>query len=378
MTTRPGDVRLSEGSVEARDAGPSPYVAYGGASRLSNPAQLELLRGVAERGVPLRTVVYGFSMTPFIRGGDVVVIAPTAGTELHVGDVVACALPGGRRMAVHRVVARAGDGWVVRGDNCPEPDGVLARSAIIGRVVQVERGGRRVHLGFGAQGAWVAAASRSGALAGARTVWRAPRGAAARALRAVQSLPMYRHAGRRLATPFVVAEATQDDMMAVWRHLGGLPPDGRQVDPHVVRLVAHRNGRVVGYAELVRNPEAEGPWAGDWLFSLTVWGPYRGQGIGEALVRRVVAEAEVRGAEDLRLVVQEDNARAIGLYRKLGFAPCTVEALEPLLLAEQLQYGCRRVVLRRALWAAGAGMAGATRRVRPAMHPEGHVMEHQP
>jgi ribosomal protein S18 acetylase RimI-like enzyme len=117
----------------------------------------------------------------------------------------------------------------------------------------------------------------------------------------------------------------------------------------VLRLVARCCGRVAGFVELVHHPLEHHPWEGDWLFSLTVWGRYRGLGIGEALVRRVLAEAQLRGAADVRLAVYNDNARAITLYRKLGFAPFTETALEPLFAAEQSTYGRRRVVMRRTL-----------------------------
>lgn len=155
----------------------SSFVASGDVLHLSNAGQLELLRGVAERGAPLRTTVRGWSMSPFIKDDDVVTIEPLRG-EPRVGDVAAVSDEG--RMAVHRVVARRSRGWLVLGDNCERPDGVYPRAAFVGRVVRVERAGRDVRLGLGASGAWVAALSRGGWLGRARRARQALRRAARR------------------------------------------------------------------------------------------------------------------------------------------------------------------------------------------------------
>ena len=40
------------------------FVSRGGKLTVSNFGQMQLLRGAAERGVPLRMMVRGFSMTP--------------------------------------------------------------------------------------------------------------------------------------------------------------------------------------------------------------------------------------------------------------------------------------------------------------------------
>lgn len=128
----------------------------GGELHLSNLGQLELLRGMVERGRPLRTTVRGFSMSPFIRDDDVLTIVPVNSRAPRVGEVVAFTMPASGRLTIHRILARAGTGWLVRGDNCLETDGVVARENIIGRVVRVERQGRQVRLGVGAEARLIA------------------------------------------------------------------------------------------------------------------------------------------------------------------------------------------------------------------------------
>ena len=136
-----------------------------------------------QKGASLHTTVRGFSMSPFIRDEDVVTIAPMKGGPPRVGEVVAFVKPGCGRLAVHRVVAAEGTGWLIRGDNCPEPDGVVATEKIIGRVVAVERKGRPVRFGTGPAGACIAALSRRGLLGRLHAVALLPRRAAGFALR---------------------------------------------------------------------------------------------------------------------------------------------------------------------------------------------------
>jgi len=250
-------------------------------------------------------------------------------------------------MVVHRVVATVGNGWLIRGDSCPGSDAVVDAQAIVGRVGRVERQGRRVHLGLGPQGSWIAALSRSGALTRINAVGRAPRVAASRALTTVQGVPAYRRAARRIAPPVVVSEASPADMTSLWRQMASCQAGPPRAGPDVLRFAARLGGRVAGFADLVHVPEERGAWAGDWLASLAVRARYRGLGVGQALVRRVVAEAEVRGIGELRLAVCEDDRRTIRLCRKLGFEPVVVAALEPVIREGRACDARRRVIMRR-------------------------------
>jgi RimJ/RimL family protein N-acetyltransferase len=48
--------------------------------------------------------------------------------------------------------------------------------------------------------------------------------------------------------------------------------------------------------------------------------PYRGRGIGERLIRSAIEAARTAGIERIELSVYGRNARAMALYRKVGFA----------------------------------------------------------
>ena len=111
--------------------------------------QLELLLGMKERGVPLRTTVRGFSMYPFIKDKDVLTIAPLGDRQLRLGEVVAFRQTETGRLAIHRILKKTGTGWLVRGDNCPVSDGVVSPEKIIGRVIRIERGSHQIRLSLG-------------------------------------------------------------------------------------------------------------------------------------------------------------------------------------------------------------------------------------
>ena len=332
--------------------GHPPHVSPEGELQLSNEGQLQLLRATMERGIALRMRAHGFSMKPFIRDGDVVTVVPMAGREPQVGDVVACVVPGADRLVMHRVVAHPEAGWLVRGDNCRGSDGVIAGDAILGTITHVERKGRDVDFGSGMVGAGIARLSRSGILGVIRGLRHMSRRMGASALRGFQGMGPYRAMGRRLTPRVDIEEVDARELRAAQRMYGpaeGGPPPDTGGGQEVTNWVARRKGKTAGFVQLVRISVPESPWAGDWLFSLLVKGRYRGLGIGEALTRRVIDEAQRGGAGSLMLVVYEDNERALRLHGKLGFAPCIVEALEAGLEAERQLGGRRRVVLRKGL-----------------------------
>ncbi|OFW61193.1 MAG: hypothetical protein A2133_10825 [Actinobacteria bacterium RBG_16_64_13] len=305
-----------------------------------------------ERGSPLRIRVFGFSMMPLIQDGDVVTIAPLAGRAPAIGEVVAFVLPGTEKLALHRVVAREGPGWLLRGDNCPDSDGVVVGAEILGRITRVERDGREVPFGSGLTGAGVAWLSRVGVLGGLRVVRRVVRRPAASALRHVQGCAWYRAAGRRLAARFVIAEASDMDVWWAERRLGLFELDSAPLGTAgqaVSGWVAKRGGRVIGFVRLVTIADAESPWKGHWLSSLTVRERYRGLGVGEALAWRAVEDAASRGVSAVWLGVREDNRSALGLSRKLEFEPVASDRPETTFAGEERAATRKHVILRKAL-----------------------------
>lgn len=132
------------------------YVSEGGTLSLSNFGQKELLLAMMEKGAALRTSARGFSMHPFIHDKDVLTISPLKNQPPSVGDVVAFTQPATDRLAIHRIIGRKNDGWIIKGDNCLEPDGIVLDEKIIGYVSRVERNGNEVRLAIGNIGKLIA------------------------------------------------------------------------------------------------------------------------------------------------------------------------------------------------------------------------------
>lgn len=85
------------------------------------------------------------------------------------------------------------------------------------------------------------------------------------------------------------------------------------IDPEA-SLVARVDGELVGLANLgLRGADA-------WIGGVGVVPAQRGMGLGEALMRALMAEAASRGVERLWLEVLVENTAAVRLYEKLDFA----------------------------------------------------------
>ncbi|WEX07665.1 GNAT family N-acetyltransferase [Chelativorans sp. AA-79] len=82
-------------------------------------------------------------------------------------------------------------------------------------------------------------------------------------------------------------------------------------------LVADRDGAIAGYALLLFRKGGRTAR----LYSIAVAVGHASAGIGRRLLAAAEEAALARGCPILRLEVREDNARAIGLYRRSGFRP---------------------------------------------------------
>jgi hypothetical protein len=102
---------------------------------------VQLLR----QGTPIRFAAAGRSMGPTISDGDVVEVVPLGDAPPRTGDIVL--LEGRAGPLIHRVVRsprnRSGS-YSTQGDASFWPDDPVPPTAIVGRVVAIERCGRRV------------------------------------------------------------------------------------------------------------------------------------------------------------------------------------------------------------------------------------------
>lgn len=87
--------------------------------------------------------------------------------------------------------------------------------------------------------------------------------------------------------------------------------------PGTVLLVARVNGAVVGSVTVVVYPIPSGTHA--WVEDVVVDAAARGAGVGEALVRAALAEADALGARTVDLTSSPPREVAIRLYQRVGF-----------------------------------------------------------
>jgi RimJ/RimL family protein N-acetyltransferase len=84
------------------------------------------------------------------------------------------------------------------------------------------------------------------------------------------------------------------------------------------QFVALSAGEVVGWCDVT--PKDRPIYAHAGVLGMGLLPPFRGQGIGVDLIRRTLAAAKAFGFHRVELTVREDNASAIALYSKVGFA----------------------------------------------------------
>jgi ribosomal protein S18 acetylase RimI-like enzyme len=85
-------------------------------------------------------------------------------------------------------------------------------------------------------------------------------------------------------------------------------------NPHFVAIAGER---IVGWCDIKR--ETAPIYAHDGMLGIGVLDEYRGSGLGERLLRTALDAARAARFERVSLSVYGRNARAVELYRKVGF-----------------------------------------------------------
>lgn len=81
----------------------------------------------------------------------------------------------------------------------------------------------------------------------------------------------------------------------------------------VIFLVAEKDGKVIGTV-LATHDGRKG-----WINRLAVDEAYRGQGLGQLLVKEAEKELEKEGIKMFAALIEEDNQPSINLFKKLGY-----------------------------------------------------------
>jgi signal peptidase I len=145
-------------------AKPALFVKKGEGLSLSGQLLKELLKSALDKGASFRFRSRGFSMSPFIKDGDVVTVTPLWAATPGLGDVVVFTHPRTGKLVIHRVVGKRPDSYLIKGDNFLEGDGFVPKANILGHVAGVERDGNEVFLSLGLERFLIAFLTRRGLL----------------------------------------------------------------------------------------------------------------------------------------------------------------------------------------------------------------------
>lgn len=128
---------------------------------LTGEVLIGLLKATLDKKASLRFQVRGFSMSPFIRDGDVVTVSAVDNLPLKLGCPIAFINPRTEKLVIHRLVSRNGNGFIIKGDNVFDCDGLVREENILGYVTKVERNGVPVRGGLGLSQPLIAFLSRA-------------------------------------------------------------------------------------------------------------------------------------------------------------------------------------------------------------------------
>jgi len=265
---------------------------------------LHAWRAIAGAGVPVEVRVSGGSMRPLLAPGAVLVVKPCAPADLRVGDIVVARSSAGRVVA-HRLVARHGDVFVLRGDALGADDPPVGPTDILGRAVAFRRGGVTLDLDTKAARVVGGLLARASRLTRAALVLRPP---AVRAVELAASTRPVRWLRRfqRLDAAIMLPGTSERPLLRDLVLDAGAPACLPSADAQGTVVVAIARGMAVGCA-----------WReGGRLAGVYVRPTWRRLGIGRTLLEVAVGDAD----EPVTAPPPRD-ARTRGLYRELGFTP---------------------------------------------------------
>ena len=118
-------------------------------AHLRNADLLELSKDIFRKGKSIRFQAKGWSMRPFIRDGDFIVVSPIKNSSIKTGNVVFC-ITTENKIKVHRVIRKHEKGnriiMFIKGDATFSSPEKVEMQNVIGKVVAVERNGRKKRL----------------------------------------------------------------------------------------------------------------------------------------------------------------------------------------------------------------------------------------
>jgi len=109
---------------------------------------MNLCQEILGKGSCLRFRALGGSMFPFIRPGDIITAKPITPENLTIGQVLFYYKDG--NFFAHRLKEKSGNSLMItRGDNLPFNDNFITPSEVLGKIVMIERKGKKIDMESG-------------------------------------------------------------------------------------------------------------------------------------------------------------------------------------------------------------------------------------
>jgi signal peptidase I len=115
------------------------------------PDILRLFEDILRNGTSLRVKVTGRSMSPFLRGEEIVTIKKVTGSSLHIGDLIFFKTRYSSPL-LHRIIRKQYKDMVIfqtKGDAAVIPDEPVSEHDVLGKVYKIEKilsSGRTKHI----------------------------------------------------------------------------------------------------------------------------------------------------------------------------------------------------------------------------------------
>ena len=134
---------------------------------LDGEACIEVLHLTLEKKASLRFCVRGFSMSPFIKDGDIITLSGLSAGRIGLGQSIAFRRPCDKKLIIHRLVKIHKSPqmkYITKGDNAKEPDCPISLGDMLAYVKKVERNGKKILFGLGPERKIIAFLSRQNIL----------------------------------------------------------------------------------------------------------------------------------------------------------------------------------------------------------------------
>ncbi|MFC2064440.1 signal peptidase I [Chloroflexota bacterium] len=293
----------------------------GNLSQLSNIKQLELLKYALEQKVSVRMTVYGDSMTPFLRNGDVILLSPLENNPPKIGDILAFEQTGIQKLVIHRIVHIDPEGFEMKGDNHHRSDGIILPRQILGRVINIEHNHKNANIGISRVKSWIAWLSKIDLLRRFQVLLHLPVKRLINFREKLSSIPLFQDMMDRWLPPLEIALTNPEEFSELTSSVSSINllfPDQLQLETK--SLVARKKELVLGYCQFGIFPLTSLPDIQVWVTSLGFNLLYQETGFSKRLILQMLSTARDMKAERIYLGLEKGNQSVIQLFQKLDFS----------------------------------------------------------